>query len=168
MAGIRAEQMVFLDESMFNEITGWRLTAWTLIGQPARYSGNINRGYAWSLLAAYITEGYLPCYSIKEGYFNTESFYRWLVDKLLPSYRPYPGSNSVIILDNASSHYNLKIADAIRVRGYLVRYLLLYSPQFSLIELSFSILKAWIRRRFHDSWRNYEDGTFGDWLKLAV
>jgi hypothetical protein len=142
MAGIRAEQMVFLDESMFNEITGWRLTIWALIGQPARYSRNINRGHAWSLLAAYTTEGYLPCYSIKEDYFNTESFYRWLVDKLLPFYRPYPGPNSVIILNNASSYCDLKIADVIRARGYLVRYLLLYSPQFNSIELSFSILKA--------------------------
>jgi hypothetical protein len=61
---------------MFNEITGWRLTAWALIGQPARYSGNVNRGHAWSFLAAYTTEGYLPCYLIKEGYFNTKSFYR--------------------------------------------------------------------------------------------
>jgi hypothetical protein len=27
MMGIRAEEMVFLDKSMFNKTTGWRLTA---------------------------------------------------------------------------------------------------------------------------------------------
>ena len=66
--------MVFLDESMFNKIIGWRLTAWAPIGEAARYTGDINRDYIWSLLVAYAITGYLPCYIIKEDYFNTETF----------------------------------------------------------------------------------------------
>ena len=93
MAGIRAEQMVFLDESLFNKTTGWRLTAWAPIGQAGRYTGDRNRGHSWSLLAAYTTGGYLPCYTIKEGYFNTDSFYRWLVDELLLLFGKLPSSN---------------------------------------------------------------------------
>lgn len=32
MAGLGAKSLVFLVESLFNETTGWRLTAWTPIG----------------------------------------------------------------------------------------------------------------------------------------
>jgi hypothetical protein len=74
-AGLRAENMVFLDESLFNETTGWRLTAWAPIGEPVRYTGDRNRGHSWSLLAAYTTRGYLPCWIVKGGYFNLETFH---------------------------------------------------------------------------------------------
>lgn len=36
-----AEQLVFLDESIFKQQTGWRLIAYGPIGQPARYSDDI-------------------------------------------------------------------------------------------------------------------------------
>jgi len=32
--------MVFLDEALFNETTGWRATAWAPIGEAARYIGD--------------------------------------------------------------------------------------------------------------------------------
>jgi hypothetical protein len=142
--------MAFLDESIFNEMTGWRLTAWAPIGQPARYTGDRTRGHTWSLLAAYTPEGYLPGWVIREGYQNGESFLEWLVNGLLPRCQPYPGPNSVIIMDNASAHCDQEIADAIRARGCLVRYLPPYSPDYNPIELTFSVLKSWIRRRFHE------------------
>lgn len=167
MACIRAEQMVFLDESMFNETTGWRLTAWAPLGEAARYLGDLNRGHAWSFLAAYSSQGYLPGWVIKEGYFNTLSFHQWLVDELLPRCNAFPGLNSVIIMDNASSHCDPMIADCIRERGCLVRYLPPYSPDFNPIELTFSVLKAWVRRRFHETWPQFE-GTFGEWLTISV
>lgn len=123
MAGILAHQMVFLDETIFNEMTGWRLMAWVPIGQDGRYSGDRTRGHTWSILAAYATTGYLPCYAVKEGYYNVEAFHTWLVEEFLPLSNPFPGPNRVIILDNASSHCNPIIAEAIHARGCLVRYL---------------------------------------------
>ena len=44
MHDITAEQMVFIDESIFKEQTGWRLMAYGLIGQLARYSDDMTRG----------------------------------------------------------------------------------------------------------------------------
>jgi transposase len=49
MAGISAEQMVFLDETIFNEATGWRLMAWAPIGQNGRYTSDRKRGHTWSV-----------------------------------------------------------------------------------------------------------------------
>ena len=45
-------------------------------------------------------------------------------------------------MDNVSSYYNVRIEEIIRGFGYKIRYLLPYSPNFNLIELSFSVLKA--------------------------
>ena len=58
MSGILAEEMVYLDESMFNQTTGWRLTAWAAIDCLARCTGNRTRGHVWSLLAEYTTGDY--------------------------------------------------------------------------------------------------------------
>src|SRR6266511_1571321 len=149
--------MVILDETLFNEIIGWRAMAWASIGSPARYIGSKNRGASWSLLAAYTVLGYLTCYIIKEGYFNLEIFLEWLEDRLLPLYNPYSDSNSVIFLDNADVYIPLEIDVAIRRQGCLVRFLYLYSPDYSPIELSFSVLKAWVRRHFHDIWPRFKD-----------
>ncbi len=126
MVEIHVEQMVFLDEVLFNEITGWRLTAQAPIGEVARYIGDRNRGYLWNLLAGYTVEDYLSCYEIKEGYYNTEEFLRWLEEDLLPYCEVYPDRNSVIIIDNVRAYCDDRIINIIRVHGLLVRYLPLY------------------------------------------
>ena len=44
MHDISAEQMVFIDESLFKQQTGWRLMAYGPIGSPARYADDMARG----------------------------------------------------------------------------------------------------------------------------
>ena len=44
MLNVTAEQLVFVVETAFNEMTGWRMRAYAPIGQPARYQGDIRRG----------------------------------------------------------------------------------------------------------------------------
>lgn len=72
MNNLTAEQLVFVDETAFNESTGWRMRAYAPIGQPARYQGNIRRGHNWTVLPAYTVDGYLPCTSIRKGWFDAE------------------------------------------------------------------------------------------------
>ena len=74
MLDITAEQLVFLDESIFKQQTRWRLMAYGPIGQPAQYSDDMTRGDTWSILPAYTTEGYLPCIGIRQGFFNGDAF----------------------------------------------------------------------------------------------
>jgi transposase len=167
MIGITAEQMVFLDESLFNETTGWRLTAWAPIGNAARYTADMSRRHSWSLLAAYSINGYLPGWLVKQGYHDTESFLEWINISLLPNCQPFPGPNSVIIMDNVSIHCDLRVSEAILAHGCLIRYLPPYSPDFNPIEMSFSVLKSWIRRRFDQIWPSFV-GTFGRFVEEAV
>jgi len=77
------------------------------------------------------------------------------------------GPKSVIIMDNASIHCNARIEELITSHECEVRYLPPYSPDFNPIELSFSVLKAWVRRHFEEIWLHFE-GNFGEFLHYAV
>ena len=63
-----ADQLVFLDESIFKEQTGWRMHAYAPIGHEARYFADISRGATWSICAATTIDGWLPCTGVKAGY----------------------------------------------------------------------------------------------------
>ena len=79
MLSLPAEKLVFVDESSFNQTTGWRRRAYAPIGQAARYDADIRRGTSWSVLPALTSIGYLSCTGIKKGYYNTEEFLQWIV-----------------------------------------------------------------------------------------
>ena len=92
---------------------------------------------------------------------------RWIRDELLPHCGRFPGPKSVIIMDNASFHCHPEVATAIEEAGCEVRYLPSYSPDFNPIELSFSVLKAWVRRHFDSIWPTF-DVTFGSFLAYGI
>ena len=100
MHDISAEQMVFIDESLFKQQTGWRLMAYGPIGSLARYADDMARGNTWSILPAYTVDGYLPCTGIRLGFFNGDAFVSWILNELLPHLRPFLERRSVVCLDN--------------------------------------------------------------------
>lgn len=59
---------------------------------------------------------------------------------------PYPGKNSVLVLDNARIHHDDRWVSIIEDLGGHVEFLPPYSPDFNPIETAFSWLKAWLRR----------------------
>ena len=167
MLDLTAEQLVFLDEALFKMQTGWRCMAYGPIGQRVIREDDSRRGDTWSILPAYTVDGYLPCTSIRLGYFNGEAFYNWVVNELLPHCNPYPQPLSAICLDNVSIHLNPRARDAIEAKGCLLRFLPPYSPDYSPIQLTFSMLKAWMRRHFR-SFRELFEGDFGGVLAYAI
>ncbi len=58
---------------------------------------------------------------------------------------PYPGPNSVIILDNAKIHHNEDLIDYLQAFGIRVEFLPPYSPDLNPIELAFSVLKNFLK-----------------------
>ena len=161
---VKAEQLVFIDESLFKLQTMWRSMAYAPIGDPARYHGDMRRGDAYSILPAYTTAGYLPCTGVKQGYYRKEDFLDWLIDQLLPLCNEYPGERSIIVLDNVSVHVDPRIVEAIQAKGCLVKYLPPYSPDYNPIELTFSVLKAWMRRHF-EAFRHVFQNDFEGFLR---
>lgn len=95
-------------------------------------------GDTFSVLPAYTTDGYLPCTSIKQGYYNKEDLTKWLTDELLPLCNEYPVNRSIIVLDDVSIHVDARIVDAIKAKGCLVKYLPPHSPDYNPIELVIS------------------------------
>jgi transposase len=59
---------------------------------------------------------------------------------------PFPGKNSVLVMDNARIHHDDKIVNVIERSSCRVLYLLSYSPDYNPIEIAFFIIKIWIRR----------------------
>ena len=137
------------------------------IGDRVIREDDIRRGNIQSILPAYRVDGYLPYISIRLGYLNGESFYNWVVDKLLPYYNLYPQLRSIICLDNISLYLNPRIRKAIEVKGCLLRFLPPYSPDYSPIELIFGLLKAQIRRYFR-SFRELFKRDFGGFLAYII
>ena len=161
-----AEDLVFLDESIFNEETGWRYQAYGPIGEDIRYPANIQRGKTWSICAAMTVTGWLPCTGVKEGYFKTHNLLTWLRTGLLPVLSRESSRPRVVILDNCSTHISSVITETIEKAGHIVRFLPPYSPDFNPIELTFSVLKAWFQRNY--VWTRHRYSNFGDYLIYAV
>lgn len=59
---------------------------------------------------------------------------------------PYPGKNSVLVLDNARIHHNSEWIDLVEGLGGRVEFLPPYSPDFNPIELAFRQIKGWLKR----------------------
>ena len=167
MINFTVNQLIFLDESIFKLQSGWRMMAYGPIGDPVRWADDIRRGDTWSILASYTIDGYLPCTGIRQGYYNTEAFLEWVIEELLPQCSPFPMPRSVICMDNVNVHIDPRIRQVIEEKGCLIRYLPPYSPDYNPIELTFSMLKAWIRRHFRHLRRLF-DGDFGGLLRYAV
>lgn len=98
---------------------------------------------------------------------DNDEFYRWLVEDLLPQCNPYPSSKSVNIMDNCPTHTKARIEEAIRAAGCEIKYLPPYSPDYNPIELTFGVLKSWIRRNYTRVYPSFE-GDFETFLKHAV
>ena len=166
MANYSADDLIFIDESMFNETTGWR-HAYSPVGEDTRYQCDMSRGSSWSVLPAMTLNGYLPCTGIREGYYNRDALLEWIANQLLPTIARQFGSRiMVIVLDNCATHVAREIVELIQSAGHLIKYLPPYSPDFNPIKLTFSILKAWVKR--HWLYRRDECSNFGEWLRLAV
>ena len=70
-----------------------------------------------------------------------------LVRLQLPNMSPFPGPNSVIIMDNARVHIGGRMQELCDAQGVLLKYLLPYSPDMNPIEKVFSVMKSHIKRR---------------------
>lgn len=66
---------------------------------------------------------------------------------MLPLTNPYPGPQSVIVLDNAKIHHSDEVVQLIEGYGCRIEYLSPYSPDYNPIELAFSAIKSHLRRQ---------------------
>lgn len=115
----------------------------------------------YSILPAMSMDGILSV-SIVEGAFDGMRFARF-IDGLLHQMSPFPGSNSVIVMDNCAIHKHPLVLELIEEQyvfskriyelathfycsGMRCEFLPPYSPDYNPIELGFSSLKSHLRR----------------------
>ena len=86
--------------------------------------------------------GLLFTVTLITGTVNTDVFYTWLTEDLLPKIP----AKAVIMMDNASFHQRADIQEAIQAAGATLEFLPPYSPDLNPIEKKWAQAKA-IRRR---------------------
>ena len=89
-----------------------------------------------------LLSGLLLTVTLLAGNVNSDIFYTWVTQELLPQLPP----NSVIVMDNARFHKRLDIQAAIRHAEHQLLFLPPYSPQLNPIEPKWAQAKA-IRRQ---------------------
>lgn len=152
---------MFIDESGANERTGSRKFGWSPKGLACHEFESIKRSERWSILPAMTVDGYLGNPLIYQGGINAEIFCAWLAEDVLPQLL----EGSILIMDNASIHRAAEVYELVASHGCELEFLPPYSPDLNPIELSFAILKAWIKRYISLAGL-FED--FGVFLRMAV
>jgi transposase len=81
--------------------------------------------------------------SLFEGSINSDTFYAWLTQDLLPKLP----DRVVIVMDNASFHKRADMLEAIDQTSYTLEFLPPYSPDLNPIERKWAQAKATRRKR---------------------
>jgi len=72
---LTTEQLVFIDETLFNETTKWHHQVYASVDESARYQVSRKKEHFWSIFLMYTINDYLFCIDIHEDWFNDETFF---------------------------------------------------------------------------------------------
>ncbi|KAE8222658.1 hypothetical protein CF319_g4182 [Tilletia indica] len=138
-------QLVFADESSFNNRTALRPRGWAPLGEHAIERQLFLRGERFSLLPALSMDGlFAPWVTL--GSVNGEQFLAWVKNHLMPYMNRYPGPRSVLILDNCRTHKKVELRQLLESHGHILIFLPRYSPGYNPIELAFASIKRKLKR----------------------
>jgi transposase len=112
-----------------------------LVGERAVGKAPRNHGTNLTVIGAIALDGVRALMAF-EGGTTREAFLRFVNDALVPSLH----AGDVVVMDNLRSHYSWGVREAIESVGASVIYLPPYSPELNPIEMTWSKLKALLRR----------------------
>jgi transposase len=117
--------------------------AWSIRGERAHWCKFFLCGSKYSILPALSLDGILHLEVLDKAI--TSDDFRHFVQGLLPHMNQWPLLNSVLIIDNALIHKVADICKIVEEHSARLLYLPVYLPDFNLIKLAFSTIKAWLR-----------------------
>lgn len=126
---------------------GYRRYGWAPRGTKPTVVQELKRCRRWSILPAFTVEGYIA-YEIHYGSIISEILNAFVKTKVLPFCTGGNRPQSVLVMDNASSHRNKELVNMCHEPDVLLAYLPPFSPDFNSIETSFSVLKNWIKTAY--------------------
>ena len=135
------KQLFFLDETWRNDKTINRRYGRSAVGSRCNAEVNMSRGYyKLNLLLACNWEGPI-CFDIYDQAVNPESFEEFLIETLAPHVNSWPGTNSILILDNHYTHETNALIDWAEALGVIIIYEPAHDPNTNLTEWVFNALK---------------------------
>ena len=79
-----------------------------------------------------------------QGAITADLFVEFMEERVLPFCSLYLGSESVLTLDNILIHKDVHLQQLCDNASILLKFLLLYSPDYNSIKAIFKDIKAWI------------------------
>lgn len=162
---LRAEQLVFIDESGCDKKAGHRRMGWAPRGKTPVKINKLNRDTRYQILPAYAVDG------IVLARFYTGStdaiWFEDFIQQLLHHCGKWPEPKSVLVMDNASWHHKGRLEQLCANAGVKLLFLPPYSPDFNPIEEFFSELKAYIKKHWNDH-QGLIKADFKAFLRLCV
>jgi transposase len=133
-------RLVFIDETAANTKMA-RLGGRCPRGE--RLVGRVPHGH-WKTITfvAALRHNGMTAPLVVDGPMTGETFLAYVVQCLVPTLK----RNQIVLMDNLSAHKAPGIREAIEAAGATLRYLPQYSPDLNPIEMSFSKLKANLRK----------------------
>jgi len=171
-----ANQLVYVDETHKDKQASRRRKAW---GHRNSSSGVavkrwFNNDVRYTMIAALDINGFIPstidCVKRNEissegaaGTVDGSYFEEWVEYSLCPTLGDYAKgeARSIVVMDNASTHMDGRVAHLIRATGAYILYTAPYSPDLNPIELTFNIYKSQLKR--HE--REFRCDWYGTHLK---
>ena len=141
---LRADQLVFIDESGVDRSIGIKQKGWAPRGKRPRQIKRFHRGRRFQILPAYTQDGVIHFW-VYEGSTDAEMF-ECFIETLLPYCGKWPEPKSVLVMDNASFHHSERMQQMCDDAGVVLLYLPPYSPDLNPIEEFFGELKTYIRQ----------------------
>ena len=133
-------RLVFIDETSANTKMV-RLSGRCIRGE--RLVGHVPQGH-WktiTFVAALRRHGMQAAQTI-DGAMTGKRFLAYIERRLAPTLK----RKDIVMIDNLPAHQAVGVREAIEARGATLRYLPKYSPDLNPIEMSFSKLKAGLRK----------------------
>ncbi|KNF01951.1 hypothetical protein PSTG_04775 [Puccinia striiformis f. sp. tritici PST-78] len=145
IAQIPPEYLVFTDEAGVLKDTHRRKDAWARVGRRSRRIHQTHDAHRVTVTPAVSLDGLL-CSVAQAGSVTRLDFEFFLEEVLMPCMSPYPGRNSVLVMDNARIHHGGRVQEICEANHVVLIFLSPYSPDFNLIEKVFSVLKSRLKR----------------------
>ena len=157
---------MFLNESVACERIDDKKYEWSSRGFEATVHILFKRSKRWFILPAYITKDYIV-WTIHHEFIIQKLFNNFVREQVLPltTRAEADDINSILCLDNASAHKSDELQEMCDEADVTLIFLPSYSCDFNSIEISFAILKRWMKK--HEQ-MNQDYESFEKFLKEAI
>lgn len=141
-----ANFFVFIDETRKDPRGLCRRYGRGIRGERTVVLDMFSRSKSYSALAVLTLDGVIDCVVDDVKGVNAERLIYNIFFHLVPHLRPFPGRNSIVMLDNASIHHDPRVRQMIEATGARIVFIPPYANNLNPIEEGFSKAKLWLQR----------------------